>query len=587
MDTGPAPLVRLDSFDPRRGGRSFRFHGYEETVRADRVEEVLPALRRVEEAVGRGLHAAGLLAYEAAAAFDPALATHPPDPRVPLLWFALYRSREEVSSPPEEPGAGEFSLGEWTPSLAPGEYRARVERVREWIAAGDSYQVNLTLRLRAPFRGSDLALYRALCLGQRAAYCALLRLGGVSVVSASPELFFRWRGGELELRPMKGTRPRGRWTAEDDALAAELLASPKERAENLMIVDLLRNDAGRVSGWGSVQVPRLFEVERYETVHQLTSTVRSRTAPGTTLTDVLRALFPSGSVTGAPKVRTMQLIPALEDSPRGVYTGAVGFVSPEEAEFSVAIRTLLVDTARGEAELGVGSGVTYDSDPAAEWRECLDKARFTRHAPQEFELLETMLHEPGEGIFLLEGHLERLAGSARYFGFAYREERVRAALRDALAGAGEGARRVRLLLPRSGEPRVEVAPLPPQPPGPVRVAVSREPVDASDPLLYHKTTWREPYDTRAAAHPGCGAVLLVNGRGEVTEANHANVVARIGGALWTPPLEAGLLPGVFREHLLRRGEVRERTLRPEDLLAAEEVYLVNSVRRWQRAVLTG
>ena len=578
------PAVRLDSFDPLRGGRSFRFHGLREVVRAERVEEVLPALARVEAAVGRGMHAAGYLAYEAAPAFDAALATHPPDPRLPLLWFALHERREEVPAPDAAAG-GEFVLGEWTPSLAEAAYAERVERIREWIAAGDSYQVNLTLRLRAPFRGSPEALYHALCRAQRAAYCAYLELGGVSLVSASPELFFRWRGGELELRPMKGTRPRGRWAAEDEALAAELLASPKERAENLMIVDLLRNDAGRISGWGSVEVPRLFEVERYETVHQLTSTIRSRTPSGTTFTEVLRALFPSGSVTGAPKVRTTEIIREVEDEPRGVYTGAIGFVSPDEAEFSVAIRTLVVDARSGRAELGVGSGITHDSRPEAEYRECLAKARFTRHPAREFELLETLLHEVPGGTFLLEGHLERLAASARYFGFAYDEARVRDALRRALDGLGEGAHRVRLLLARGGEVRVEATPIPSESQRPARVAFVGEPVDSRDPFLYHKTTWREPYLRAAASRPECDAVLLVNERGEVTEADFANVVARIGGALWTPPLEAGLLPGVFRAALLRSGEVRERTLHPEDLWRAEEVYLVNSVRKWWKALL--
>ncbi|HEX2187403.1 MAG TPA: chorismate-binding protein, partial [Longimicrobiaceae bacterium] len=422
-----------------------------------------------------------------------------------------------------------------------------------------------------------------LCRGQRSAYCALLRLGATSVVSASPELFFRWADGELELRPMKGTRPRGRWEEEDEALAAELAASPKERAENLMIVDLLRNDAGRVSEWGSVRVPRLFETERYETVHQLTSTVRSRVLPGAGLTDVLRALFPCGSVTGAPKVRTMQLIRELEPGPRGVYTGAVGFVSPGETVFSVAIRTLLVDRERGRAELGVGSGITWDADAAAEYRECLDKARFAAAPAADFELLETLLHEPGGGFFLLDGHLERMASSARRFGFRWDAERARAALHGAVSG--DGPLRVRLLLARDGGTRVETHPLAPEPAGPARVALSARPVDSRDPFLHHKTTRREVYTTRAAERPDCDDVILVNERGEVTESTLASVVARLDGALWTPPREAGLLPGVFRRHLLESGEIRERTLRPEDLRAAEELWLVNSVRRWRRAVL--
>jgi para-aminobenzoate synthetase/4-amino-4-deoxychorismate lyase len=578
------PLVRFDSLDPARGPRSLRFSGHRGTLVADGLADVLPVLRRVEEAVARGLHAAGFLTYEAAPAFDAALVTHPPDPRLPLAWFALFATREEVPALvgiPDEP----FTLGAWEPSLGAEAYARRVGRIREWIAAGDTYQVNFTLRLAAAFAGSDLGLYGALCRAQRSAYGALLRIGDLSVVSASPELFFRWAEGELELRPMKGTRPRGRWEDEDAALAAELVASPKERAENLMIVDLLRNDAGRVSEWGSVHVPRLFETERYETVHQLTSTIRSRTRPGTSLSDVLRALFPCGSVTGAPKVRTTEIIRELEDGPRGVYTGAIGFVSPGETAFSVGIRTLLVDRARGRAELGVGSGITYDAGAEAEYQECLDKARFASHPPADFELLETLLWEPGGGWFLLEGHLERTASSARYFGFRFDEAHARAALADAVSGPTDGPLRVRLLAARDGAVRVETFPLAPQPEAPARVALSARPVDSRDPFLCHKTTRREVYTTRAAERPDVDDVILVNERGEVTESTVANVVARIDGSLWTPQREAGLLPGVFRRHLLETGEIRERALRPEDLWAAEEVWLINSVRRWRRADL--
>ncbi|MDQ3606465.1 MAG: aminodeoxychorismate synthase component I, partial [Gemmatimonadota bacterium] len=472
--------------------------------------------------------------------------------------------------------------GGWRATVAEPEYRASIERIREWIAAGDSYQVNYTLRLRAPFRGDDLALYSRLCRAAGAAYCAYLRIPAFSILSASPELFFRWAAGELELRPMKGTRPRGRWPAEDHALAAELLASAKERAENLMIVDLLRNDAGRISRFGSVEVPRLFEVERYPTVHQLTSTVRSRTQPGATLTEVLRALFPSGSITGAPKVRTMQIIRTLEETPRGVYTGAIGFVSPGEAVFNVAIRTLVFDHASAEVELGVGGGITYDSEAEAEYRECFAKAAFVRHPPSEFDLLETMLYEPGAGLFLLDEHLARLRASAEYFGFLFDEESIRRRLTRGVAGAPGEVLRVRLLLSRRGEIRLECRTLPPAPPTPARVCLAAEPVNSANPLLYHKTTQRQLYESRAAARPDCDDVLLVNERGELTESTIANLVVRLGGQLWTPPLEAGLLPGVFRESLLRSGAIRERTLRPVDLRRAEAVFLINSVRRWRQ-----
>jgi len=533
--------------------------------------------------VVRGLHAAGFVAYEAAPAFEPALAVRASAGRLPLLRFGLFRERDEGQPPSIEETAGAFSLGAFAPSVDEERFGEAVRRIRAWIAAGDTYQVNYTFRLRAPFEGDDHALYARLALAQRAAYCAHLRFDDFSILSLSPELFFRWQGGALELRPMKGTRPRGRWPAEDDALAAELLSSPKDRAENVMIVDLLRSDAGRLAVPGSVSVPQLFAVERYETVHQMTSTVRARTPAGTRLGDVFRALFPSGSITGAPKIRTSQLIAELEDAPRGVYTGAVGFVSPGETIFNVAIRTLVIERQTGMAELGVGSGITYDSEAGAEYRECLDKAEFARRAPHDFQLLETLLWEPGSGFFLLGPHLDRLRESARYFGFSYDRREIERRL--ASADIADSPRRVRLLLARDGAVSVETHPLHPEAGLPVRVALAAEPVDSREVLLYHKTTRREVYERRAAARPDCDDVLLVNESGQVTESTIANLVAEIDGERSTPPLDCGLLPGVFRGELLRTGEIRERVLTAADLRRATALWLVNSVRKWRRAVL--
>ena len=575
-------MVRLDALGGAGAGRSFRFVDPRGVLRADSLAGVLPLLAAVEEAVAAGAHAVGFVAYEAAPAFDPAFAVHPPHPHLPLAGFALYGKREE--GPPSLPPEGEAALGAWSADLDEEAYRQGVAAVRALIAAGDSYQVNLTARLRAPLRGDPLALYARLCGAQRSDFCAYLDLGdGTQVVSASPELFFHLRGRELELRPMKGTRPRGRWVEEDRRLAAELAASPKDRAENLMIVDLLRNDAGRVAEFGSVRVERAFTVERYETVHQMTSTVRARLREDAGLVEVFRALFPCGSVTGAPKVRTMEIVRALETGPRGVYCGAVGFVSPGEAAFSVAIRTLTV--RGGTAELGVGAGITWDSDAGDEYRECWDKAAFVRREPVAFRLLETMRWEGG--WVSLGEHLSRMAASAEYYGFAFDIGLVEGALRRAAADFGEEPRRVRLTVGRDGSPSIESEPLAPAP-DPARLAIATsDPVDSRDPLLYHKTTHRAGYERRRAAHPEADDVLLVNERGELTESTIANLVVRLDGALWTPPLDAGLLPGVLRGELLRRGEVRERVLRPEDLERAEEVWLVSSLRGWRRGVVTG
>jgi para-aminobenzoate synthetase / 4-amino-4-deoxychorismate lyase len=576
------PVVRLDSFDAERGPRSFRFAGHVATLQARALAEVVPTLAEVERATSQGLHAVGFVAYEAAPALDPALTTRPPDPELPLVWFALFRERTEPAE--LEPAPGSFALGEWSADTEEPAYDAAFERIHGLLAAGDTYQVNYTFRLRAPFSGDPLALYDRLCRAQRSSFCAYLDLGSRAIVSASPELFFQRTADLLTLRPMKGTRPRGRWAAEDASLEAELVSSPKERAENLMIVDLLRNDAGRIAVPGSVRVDRMFEVEHYDTVHQMTSTIRAQLRPEVGLVDLMRAVFPCGSVTGAPKVRTMEIIAAAERSPRGVYCGAIGFASPGEAVFSVGIRTVVVDRDAGRAELGVGSGVTWDSTAAQEYAECLGKASFARSPASDFELLETLRYEPGVGFLLLDGHLLRLEESARRFGFRYLRAPLIDALHRTVDRPDRRPLRVRLILGRDGSSRVTAHEIVDEPPV-VRVAISADPIDSRDALRFHKTTRREPYQQRLAEHPGCDDVLLLNERGELTESTIANLVVSIGGRLLTPPLECGLLPGVLRAELLRRGEIVEQPLMPSDLPRAESLWLISSVRRWRRAVL--
>jgi len=561
-----------------------------EVIQACRPEEVVDALNRIEKCVERGCHCAGFLAYEAATGIDPTLATLSPSAGMPLVWFGVFSQRREIR-------AGlwgqddSFSIGPWDSSISRSEYDEAIARIREWIAAGDTYQVNYTFRRRAPFSGNTGGFYRALCRAQGAAYSAFLDTGRHQILSASPELFFQIRGRQIVTRPMKGTAARGRWIEEDEAAARTLTQSAKERAENLMIVDLMRNDLGRVAVTGSVDVPSLFDVERYETVWQMTSTVRARLRESIGLVDLFRALFPSGSVTGAPKIHTMELIREMESTPRGIYTGAIGYVSPnDEAAFSVAIRTVVVDRETGVAECGVGGGITFDSASAAEFEECEIKTRFLVTTRPEFEILESLLYESAEGYFLLDRHLARLAGSAQYFGFSAEPDRLRGDLLRASRQWPEGRYKVRLLVSRSGESRIEHAPIKSgdpatTPPSPLKVCIAREPVDSRDPFLFHKTTHRAVYDRRIAAHPECDDVILINDRGEVTESTRANLVVDIHGTRYTPPIKSGLLPGIFREELLARGAIKERILRPDDVTNAQTVYLINSVRKWMRVCL--
>ncbi|HEY2222189.1 chorismate-binding protein [Actinomycetospora sp.] len=594
-------MSRGARFDDLRAGRAWRFDPPEEVLVATRPDEVAGVLADLEAATAGGAWAYGHLAYEAAPGLDPHLVTHPPEPDgPPLAWFGLTRTPPREVPVVERAGA---PTGRWSPRGGAAAHAADVARVREQIAAGLTYQTNLTARVDGEL---DLAadpdltgLYADLAHAQRGSHHALLDLGRFVVVSASPELFVRRDGDELTLRPMKGTAGRGRTTAEDASIAARLRADPKERAENVMIVDLLRNDVSRVAVNGSVRVGSLCAAERFETVWQLTSGITATARPGTGVLALMRALFPCGSVTGAPKGSTMRLIAALEDDPRGVYCGAIGWVAPPghgtglpDLQFSVAIRTAVVDRTppgapRGTARAvyGTGGGITWDSDAAAEHAETRAKARVLTHRPPEVGLLETFGVRGGHAVYR-ERHLARLADSAAFLGLD--ASAVRPAVEEHLAGVREA--RVRVVLHPDGSVEVTLAPLPADD-GPVVLAppLLSDPVDAAAPWPHHKTTDREPYSRRLAAarrtHPDADDVVLVNTAGELTETTIASLAVRLDDRWCTPPLGGGALPGVARGVLVGRGDLDERVLLPEDLERASGLAVVSSLRGWRPAVL--
>lgn len=566
MDAGSV-VLELDGVAP-----PLAFSSPRAIAAAFAPEDVRRALADVDAAAAAGRWAAGFVAYEAAPALDPALATRPPGPG-PLVWFGVY---DAPSAPPA--AGGEASLGPLAPDVGRAEYDASIARIRAAIGRGDVYQVCHTFRLRGAFEGDPLGLFRRLRRAQGAGQGALVHLGDRAIVSASPELFLERRGDLVRARPMKGTARRGRFSEEDDEAAAALAASPKDRAENVMVADLLRNDLGRVARTGSVRVTRLLEVERYRTVLQLTSTVEARLRSGVGLAELLAAAFPCGSVTGTPKRAAMGVVAAEERSPRGAYCGAMGFVGPGgDAAFNVAIRTVELDLVRGEATAGVGGGVTWGSSAEGEYDEAIAKGAFLSDPGTPFDLVETLRLEGGS-YPLLARHLARLASSARFFGYRFDREAVEAVLsREAARGDG---RRVRLLLSSGGETRIEASPLPPAPGAPLPVALARVRVSRRDRFLFHKTTRREVYEAARRERPDAFDVLLANEEGEVTEFTIGNVVAEIGGERVTPARDAGLLAGVFREELLARGEVREARLAIADLRGAARLWLVNAVRGW-------
>ncbi len=568
-------------------GQSLCFGQPEAERRAHTLPDIPGLLHWAEAQARAGRWVALALAYEAAPAFDPALEAHPPAPGLPLAWAASFAA--PLADMPAAPG--QYAAGPFTPLVSRADYDRRLERLRGLIAEGETYQANYTLPFQCAFAGDDRAWFTDLARAQRAGFCAWLDLGGVRILSLSPELFFSVRqenDRRLALaRPMKGTAARGATPAEDEDTRRALAACPKNRAENVMIVDLLRNDLGRVAVPGGVTVPRLFRVEAYPTVFQMTSDVSATLRPGASLFDLLSALFPCGSVTGAPKIRTMQLLRELEPHPRGVYCGAIGLLSPHcrTMTFSVPIRTVSLQPATGAARFGVGGGVTWDSTPGGEWAECRTKMRFLSGQGQDFALIESLLLRKGR-YPLLRWHLARLARSAAFFSFPLSLADVQAALLDHSLRHPEGSHKVRLLLSPDGSLTAEAAPITPAR-APLRIGWADTPVHSADLLLRHKTTRRARFDRALASRPACSDLLFLNERGEVTESTRANLVLHLDGRLVTPPLSSGLLPGTFRAMLLAHGRLHEQPLSPADVARAQAIWLVNSVRGWMRCVVEG
>ncbi|CAH2713778.1 Isochorismate synthase MenF [Neobacillus rhizosphaerae] len=542
---------------------------------AHTIDEVIPSFQLVQDAVDNGYYAAGFITYESAAAFDSAYRVKE-GTSLPLLWFGIFP--EPLLRPLSHTGT--YSLTEWKSSVSTDEYNQSILSIKQSIENGDTYQTNYTIRLNSHFQGNDIAFFEKLKRAQASNYCAYINTGNHSILSASPELFFHLDGDEITTRPMKGTIKRGKSVADDEANAKWLYHSEKNRAENLMIVDLLRNDLGIIAEPGTVNVPQLFEIEHYPTVHQMTSTITAKVSANTKLVDIFKALFPCGSITGAPKISTMNIISNLETSPREVYCGAIGFISPnKEAIFNVPIRTVLIEHQSGIATYGVGGGITWDSTTEDEYQEIMTKASLLEENRPEFQLLESLLVVRGE-FFLLQEHLNRLKKSAQFFGFLYNSEGVKKALLEFSSQNNIGELKVRLLLENDGNITIEGTPIN-KPQAPLKVMLADNPIEKNNPFLYHKTTNREVYAQFQMWKPSAVFdVLLWNEDGELTEFTNGNVVLEIDGALWTPPLNRGLLAGTFREMLLKNGKIHEKTLTVADLQKTTKIWFINSVRKW-------
>jgi len=585
--------------------RSYFFHRPVTHLACYAHDDPARFFQQAEDFLAEGLYLAGWLGYEFGYLLEPSLTRRiHHSPHKPLANLGVFRAPlifdhnagEFLGSawpdPPPTQATTDYRLANLRPNLSQADYTAALARIKAYIESGDTYQVNFTLKLLFDFEGSPEALYQALRRNQSVSFGAYLRFGAQRLLSFSPELFFKRTDEQCLVRPMKGTIHRGPYPAEDLRLIKFLQTDGKNRSENVMIVDLLRNDLGRICTQGSVKARSLFDIETYETLHQMTSTITGHLPRATKIEPLFRGLFPCGSVTGAPKIRTMEIIHELESGPRGVYTGAIGFIAPSgEATFNVPIRTIELNGSRGE--MGIGSGIIHESDPEQEWRECLLKGRFLRDPAPAFRLIETLLWQPGSGYWLLSEHLERLAASAAYFRYPFRRPEIITRLERLALDFGASPMRVRLALAKDCQLELSVNPCPapaaitwPIPQADQselpRVTFSTQATDPGSPWLFHKTTLRELYDTerQRALTAGFYEVLFTNTRGEVTEGSITNIFIQRQGTIITPPMACGLLPGVFRRYLLEQATPpgREAILTRLDLEKAEAIFVGNSVR---------
>jgi para-aminobenzoate synthetase / 4-amino-4-deoxychorismate lyase len=574
------PFVLLDDARQSNAAPARLYQKPVRTLVAHTAAELRLLLDELAESQATGLHAAGYLAYEAGFALETKFAERleNQDIGTPLAWFGLFEDYTQIDAkavPSQLPDPAGAWLGPLHPKVARGDYDAAFDAVERYITDGDIYQANLTFRAEADYVGNPLALYAALRSRSAAGYGGVIWTGEQWFLSFSPELFFALKDGRVTTKPMKGTASRLADPGADAAIARELREDPKQRAENLMIVDLLRNDLSRVAESGSVTVPELFVVESYPTVHQMTSTVTAQLAEGLGAVDLIRAIFPCGSITGAPKIRAMEIIDEIESAPRGIYCGSIGRIDGNgDAAFNVAIRTFHLNTATKRVSVGLGSGVVADSDGASEWAECLAKGRFAVVTRPDFDLIETMRFEPASGIARLELHLDRMKESARTLDFAFDRHEARNRLHAATFHLTDPAK-IRLLASRGGALAIEVRPLPADVSEPWTVAVVPLPVDDQDFRLSHKTSDRAFYDDARKATTA-DEVLFINSDGYLTEGSITAIFVERDGKLMTPSLSHGLLPSVLRRELIESGKAVEADLRADDL--ADGFLLGNSVR---------
>ena len=574
------PFVFLETanFD-KENKNSFLFQDFEDVLVFKSGDDLDIFFAKAESYLKNGFWLCGYFAYEFGYFLEPALANLRQNYSFPLAWLGVCKKPRYINHKIYEPQAGNkpgYCLKNITPNLSLKKYSLQIAKIKNYLKQGLTYQVNFTFKVKFDFCGKISDFYSALKKSQPTAYTALINTGKESILCLSPELFFRIKNDKIIVRPMKGTAPRGLFSQDDEKNRLWLNKDPKIKAENLMIVDLLRNDLGRISK--KVWTPKLFSVEKYRTLYQMTSTVEAKLKKRNTVKEIFSALFPSGSVTGAPKIKTMQLIKNLEKEPRGIYTGAIGYISPKRQMcFSVAIRT--VSIAGNKGQMGIGGGIVFDSHTKSEYAEALLKSKFLTQKFPKFSLIESMLWQKNRGYFLLEEHLRRLKKSGNYFSMPVNVNKIRQAVKKLEKKLIGEKFKIRILLSADGQIELEKEPIE-EVLEPVKLKLSSRRVNPQDIFLYHKTTQRKLYneELEKAREKGFFEVIFLNIYKEITEGSISNIFVEKGGMLYTPPLKCGLLPGILRGKLIKEGRVKERIIKVKDLLRADNMYIGNCVR---------
>ncbi|MFH1519844.1 MAG: aminodeoxychorismate synthase component I [Candidatus Omnitrophota bacterium] len=578
------PYILLETLTTTQEDRfSFIFSSFKDIITFKPADNLDLFFKRLEDYSKKGYWLAGYFSYEFGYFLEEAHRPLRVKGKIPLAWVGVCKKPKKISSKKKINqecsrallDKSSYEIKNIRPNISQREYAEKIKKIKYYLEQGLTYQVNFTFKEKFDFKGDVVGLYLDLRRSQPTPYSALININTEKILSLSPELFFRIDKNKIIARPMKGTIKRGETAEEDSQSKADLKKSNKIRAENLMIVDLLRNDLGRISGL--VRAPKLFNIEKHPTLYQMTSTIEGELKKKLRLKAVFSSLFPCGSVTGAPKIKTMQIIKKLEQEPRGVYTGAIGYISPKgKSCFNVAIRTVQIKKNKGE--LGIGGGIVYDSNPKAEYEEALLKAKFFKDGLERIGLVESILWCKDKGYYLLDLHLKRLEKSAKHFSYLYQVKEIKKKLKEAAANENRNLK-VRLVLGPEGGIDIQKEPIK-KIKTPVKIRISDKRINCKDKFLYHKTTRRAFYDQerREGLAKGCFETVFLNEKEELTEGTITNIFVLQSKRLYTPPLESGLLPGVLREHLIRKGRVKEKTLYLKDFKSADKVYVGNSVR---------